>query len=320
MSSAEVVISDIDNRYVTMKDFIGGWSAKLANKSLISRADGIKIYEECIKFHRLIESKEKYLDSLSESQHYKRATATYAKILDRFVSDEKVYYDFDLGYHGSQVPDRFFVLSDSDYHNYDSHYGILSTARKLISRCEANVLTAQARSIRAIQSNLEEMQIDLLDFYYDLRLMSDTMLFSIEQKVKLKNDLFDLGFKDAVTYLEGAEENLNQSKPQFQDALHNARLTLEALIAKLQTDAGLVPQHKFSLDINELSRKEPNLLDQASKIAVQSTYSYLSMKGSHVYSKIDEKSLEEVQFGMDNAYGIVSHLLARYKEWKNGRA
>jgi len=100
--------------------------------------------------------------------------------------------------------------------------------------------------------------------------------------------------------------------PQIRDVMTNCRSALESLVEDLSVKEGLVPQKWFSKDLLVLAKKNPMLIDDALVKLLRGAYDFLSLKGPHPYSTIDQSNLSEVLFGMEHTYSILSLILLRY--------
>jgi hypothetical protein len=83
------------------------------------------------------------------------------------------------------------------------------------------------------------------------------------------------------------------------------------MLYELLRHEGISPVKKFSIDLNELCQKRPEIVDDATKRLIQGIYSYLSLKGSHAFSSVDEEDGSESEFGLGETYRVLSLLLAK---------
>ena len=166
---------------------------------------------------------------------------------------------------------------------------------------------------------LMDMELELIELFEDIRLMSELLMFPIEQRVKVSEELLKLGFKEAVGFLDEATSNLQLEQPHLKDSLANCRHAIESIVYALAKEEGVKVVNRFTVDLSEVSQKNQDIIDDATKAMIQGVYNYLSVKGSHVFGKVEESNLEEVEFGFDQTYRVLDHVLVRMKASKGLR-
>jgi len=273
--------------------------------------DAKEIFEKIVRFQRFLESKQFQLKVYTGAAFFDRASQKLNEIL-KLVNSPDTLKTFDKNYKEDDFLKQKGVAGSFIYYDYIE--GLVSEARELVLRSKSESITAQERSLAGMSAILDDIELHLVEFYYDVRLMSELMMFPVEQRMKLKGILANAGFKDSVAYIETAEQNLTAipaSPAHLKDALSNCRLSLEAMIYDILKSQGIVPTNRFSVDLAELGKKNSRLIDEPTKGMIQQTYSYLSVKGSHVFSNVDEKNMSEAEFGLDHTYRLLAHILTR---------
>lgn len=158
---------------------------------------------------------------------------------------------------------------------------------------------------------MEDMEPLLLQLFSDLRLMSSLISFPSDQRIRIKDELIRLDFSKAAGYLDTAEQHILSSPPRPKNALSNCRLAIESVIYQLIQMNEMKPEKQFSVDLSLLSGKHPELIDDAMKKVIQATFSYLSQKGSHSYTDVEPKDLNDVEFGLEQTYRVLDNLLLK---------
>jgi hypothetical protein len=197
--------------------------------------------------------------------------------------------------------------------------GIILETKELLERVRADCRTAVNRSLSFISKCLyEQVRTSLVELYGDLRLLASLTIFPIEEKLKIKSQLIDSGFKQVAEFLDIAEENYCLTPPHLKDTLSNCRHALEATITILSNRLDLKPTQRFSIDAGAL--QSCGFLDRETKDVVLSIWSYLSMKGSHSYSTVDKKSISDVDFGLEQTYRVIAQLMTKYQNHKKEKS
>jgi hypothetical protein len=129
--------------------------------------------------------------------------------------------------------------------------------------------------------------------------------------MRLKDGLLRHGFREVVEYLEDAEKNLYMSPPHLKDTLSNSRNAVESMLYELLRRHTITPVKKFSIDLSELNKKDKELVDEGTKALLQGTYSFLSVRGSHAFSPTESKDLSDAEFGLDQTYRMLSHIMTK---------
>ena len=123
-----------------------------------------------------------------------------------------------------------------------------------------------------------------------------------------------LDFKTVAEYLSDADTCLLDEKPRIKDCLFNCRLALEEMVYSICSLLKIETSRKFSLDLTNLRKNYPDILDEGLKKLIQGVYGFLSDRGAHVYSEAEVKtSIEDAQIGLTQTYNSISALLERYK-------
>jgi hypothetical protein len=312
MSSTELLIAEIKQEFSKVLAITEQAALRIsdAKHTSLEVNEAKTLFEAIVKFQRFLESKQFQLNALKGTAYYDRTTQELNKILFLFASGLIGRPAIDVGYEKDEFVE---VGSGSGIRRYeDPILGLVGSGRTLVERSRRKVITAQERSISNMISILNEIDLDLVELYSDIRLMTELMIFPLEQRTKLKDSLVQVGFKEAVAYLENAEQHLVEKTPKLKDCLSNCRLAIESVVYKILAEAGGKPVNRFSIDLIETSKITPALIDEATKKMLQATYDYLSIKGSHIFSEVNQKDMAEVEFGLDQTYRIVSHILNRY--------
>jgi hypothetical protein len=313
LSSIEGLISEIDSEYWKLRKVIEG-CLKQTKAAGLSEREAIALFDNIVKFQNFLESKEIEGKSFSGVAYYKRYSERFSSILNLVRSDQTIRTLL-----GSQHTSSSFRADIFEQWNQKSGYwvdnieGLVYEAEELAERSSNGVISAQKRSLSGILGNLKDMELQLIKLYGDFRLMSGIKYFAIENRTIVHDDLFSLGFKDALGFLDNAEENLRLQKPHLKDSLANCRLAIESVIYSLAEREGVKVVHKFAVDLRELSEKKPDVVDIPTKVMIQGASNYLSVTGSHVFGEVDKDSIELVEQGFSQTYTVLEHLMGRLK-------
>ena len=271
----------------------------------LSEREAITLFDRAVKYQTFLESREIQTRAFSDVEYSERGSARFSKILELVRGEKPV----EIIAADSKV-DKYQKWDNGRY--IDEIEGLVAEAKQLIPRADQGVVTSQARSLVGMFDILKDMEIRFIQLYGDLRLMSGLNTFSISQRAKVNDDLLKEGFKDVVAYLDHAERNLRaEHPPHWKDALSNCRNALEEIVHGLMRREKLTITKSWSNDVADLSKERPNLIDDATKKMLQGVYGYLSDLGSHAFTKISEDNIEPVEFGFDQTYRVLAHLLLK---------
>ena len=313
MSSVETVIPDIQNAFEELVQVVSDYKIG----TVISENDALRFLGLVLGFQTKLEYYKESISVFSGRPYFNRALDRFQKVIDYFSTEQKL--------HESSSDNRIDQYQVSVSHSYggysyyDYNEGIVYETKQMLERARHKTMSAVARSVTFIDNILhQEVQTSLVELYADLRLLANLTIFPIEQKLKIKGQLVDSGFKQVAEYLEIAEENYGLTPPHLKDALSNCRLALESTATILSNDLGIKSMQRFSVDMGLLQNS--GFIDRETKDVVLSIWSYLSMKGSHSYSTVDKKSLSDVDFGLEQTYRVIAQLLRKYENRNKTKA
>jgi hypothetical protein len=309
LSTSEVIIREIQERFANLRKIVDQKRVEFHQRGM-SVEEAKNLFRQTVSFQRLLESKEQQVQVFRNAAYFERTSKRFATVLGLLTSTTELKK---IKYYVNREIDSYSVYMRGDEEKYDVIEGIVLESRQLVERCKKDWHDLEDRSLSGISEVLDDMELDLEELYADLRLVTELMAFPAEQRMKLKDELLRNEFREVVEYLEGAEQNLVLSPPHLKDSLSNSRLAVESILYELLRREQIAPVRKFSIDLAELCKKSPDIIDDATRHLVQGVYSYLSMKGSHVFSSVERKDLAEAEFGLDQTYTILSHILARLK-------
>jgi hypothetical protein len=297
----------METEYWAFRKLVEGCLKQTEGAGLTER-EAINLFDKAVKYQIFLESREIQTRAFSGVEYSERGNARFLKILETVRGENAV--ETLLG--STDKVDKF-QRYDSDRGRYVDHIeGLVAESRDLIPRAGQGVVTAQARSLAGMIDILRDMEIRFIQLYGDLRLMSGLNTFSISQRTKVNDDLLKEGFEAVVAYLDHAERNLRaEHPPHWKDALSNCRNALEETVHGLMRIERLTITKSWSNDLADLSKERPNLIDDATKKMLQGIYGYLSDLGSHAFTKIAEDNVEPVEFGFDQTYRVLAHVLLR---------
>lgn len=296
MSTSESMISEIDSAYHSAISLVSAIQGKFKNDAM-PIDDGRQLLDGIVKFQRFMESRELRLRAYKGAPYYDRASGIFVGILERTRSTEPVR-----------------TIRYADFEGFGQVYygkGLTMIAREFLGACRTPSRNLQKATLIALRAVLDEMEPDLVEFYADLRLMTESEIFPFEKRMELKDRLVRSGFSDVVDNLESAEQNLSSSPPHLKDVLPNCRLSIEAMFYSLMERKGVPPKRKFSFDLATFSQTHPEVIDDGTKQMIQGVFSYLSVKGSHAISPTDKAVLPEIELGLEMTYRMISLLLSK---------
>jgi hypothetical protein len=317
LSNIEELISEIDSEYWKLRKVIEG-CLKQTEGAGLSEREAIALFDNIVKFQNFLESKEIEGRPFNGVAYYKRYSDRFSSILNIVRSEEGIRIF--LGRELSSTSFRADMYEHWDGNKgrwADDIQGLVYEAEELVKRSRDGVIAAQKRSLSGMLGNLRDMELQLIKLYGDLRLMSGVKYFGIENQTRVHDDLFSLGFKEALGYLDTAEENLRLEKPHLKDSLANCRLAIESVIYTLADREGIKVIRKFSTDLHELSDKKPRLIDVPTMTMIQGASNFLSVTGSHVFGNVDKDTIELVEQGFSQTYAVLGHLIGKLKGGRN---
>lgn len=295
MSSVESIISEIDSNYKKMVEM----ASELMKKRQVTEEDALNLFGSMLRFQRMLEYNRENLEIFKDRPFFNRMEGKYKEIISSLANEKR--------------DDANRVYGD-DY-GYINVSGIVYNSRRVVEFFKKRKYASVGVLLYRISEDLDELKLDLMEFYEDLRLISSLTIFPIEEKMKLKNELVANGFNQIVEYLEIAEQHFASTPPRLKDVLSNCRHSVESMITKSLEKIGGKPTQRFSIDLGTLAGSQYNFLDRETKDVVLSIWSYLSMKGSHSYRKIDQKAMSDVEFGLDQTYRILSQILSKHQSY-----
>jgi len=308
MASVETSISEIQGAFVELSQVV----SSLRNREIIEEKDALDFLGLVVDFQRKLEYYKESISIFSGRAYFERAQHRFQTVIYYFSTEATIHEPQENVRH-----DQYQVYVSGDYFDYLE--GIAHETKDLLERARHGSMSAVHRSLWLIDDLLhQEVQTGLIELYGDLRLLASLAIFPIEEKLKIKGQLVDSGFKQVVEFLEIAEENYGLTPPHLKDTLSNCRNALEATITILLDHFDLKPTQKFSIDAGALQGS--GFLDRETKDVVLSMWSYLSMKGSHSYSVVDKKSISDVDFGLDQTYRVIAQLMTKYQSHSKSKA
>jgi hypothetical protein len=255
LSNIEGLITEIDAEYWKLRKLVEGCLKQTEGAGLAER-EAISFFDRVVKFQTFLEGKEIQGKSFSGVAYYKRYSDRFAGVLKLVTSQSmlKVIYGSE---HQYERADDYEHWDDKQWRWVDHIMGLVQEAEALVDRSNRGIVTAQERSLTGMLSILKDMEIELIKLNGDLRLMSGMTFFGVEKRTRVHDNLFKFGLKDALGYLDDAEANLRLENPHLKDSLHNCRLAIESVIYALAKRENVKVINKFSVDLSELSEKNP---------------------------------------------------------------
>jgi len=309
MSSVETIISEIEDEFLKLVRRFG----ILRGKRIVQESDGLELFKMVVGFQRRLEYHKESVLVFSGRPYFQRTMNQFEALINYFSTKDKLR-KLTLSYKEDAYVIEVAVTPGYRTAYIDTMEGVIHEAKELLKRIRSGTQTAISRSVSLIYDFLnEDVRTGLIELYGDLHLLASLVIFPIEEKLKLKDQLATEEFKKVVEFLEIAEQNYSLTPPHLKDTLSNCRNALEEMVTLLLEKIDLKPARRFSMDVGALSKS--GLLDVDTKKVVLSIWSYLSMKGSHSYVKIDGKSISDVDFGLEQTYRMISQLLTKYQTY-----
>ena len=307
MSSAETLISEIAEAYRELKALIDDFTSKSkddAHKERyserpigVSRKEGMEIFHDVMKFQRFLEIRQNSINVFRNVPYYDRAASKFTEVLEIIRSQD--------------------VLRNVNGEPRGLHW----QAKALIAVCkgEPGYCSIQNTRLEKMQDTLDIMEIELSELYSDARLLQELLTFPVGERTRVKTDMLREGFEESAKFLESAEQAMVLEPPRPKDAMTNCRLAVESLLYAIMKKNGVVVTNWFAKDLLEMTKSDPELIDEGMQRVLRGAFEYLSVKGPHPIAKVDQKNLSEGTFGLDYAYLVISHLLSRYVSFKRQR-
>ncbi len=311
LSQADGLIREVEDEY---DQFIRWFEAEAAKDvKSISMDDAYKSVQKAAAFQRLLESKKEQLRIFESSSYYARTMQKFDEVISTLGETKTAFYTIDvssLNYENNTEGVRY-----SNYTYIDYFEGVVTEAKQLVSRVNANQHYATGRSLVGILKVLKlKTRPALLESYEDVRLLHQLVVFPLENRANLRDNLRRHQFADVERFLVDAELHLYANPSRPKECLASCRNSVEKFVDDLVARNGVVLVQRFATDLEALAKAKPELIDEATMKLTRGTYDYLSLKGSHVYSVVDQKLLSEADFGLNQTYNIISHLLNRYSK------
>lgn len=301
--NVEQVIKNVEDRYTSLLNYF----VKLKDQTSIKEDEA----EECIKkvasFQRFLEQTTEELLLYQNNTYFPRVKSELHEVINKLTTRIVIYSE-------SVDSDRYIpgVRRVDNYNYYDEYEGILPESKQLLERTTLGYKEAPLRSLNAMIRILKvELHPTLLELYEDLHLIGNLTTISADVRLDIQNQLMGCSFDKVATYLNDAEARLLESPPKYKDCLSNCRHALEQLLEDITKAEGVQTQQRFNIDILEFSKKKPDLLDEANAKYIQGIYHYISLKGSHPYSDINQAT-KEAEFGLTQTFTAVSRFLDSY--------
>jgi hypothetical protein len=295
LSTAEGTISQIDSQYKDILKLIRETQEKVSEESL-SLDEARVVVSEVVRFQRFLEAEGLRLAAFKGAAYFDRASNRFNAIVEKCTSvkNEKTYY---------------YTVGSYQYAYYAQ--GLTPEVRRFFSLCKNVDKQNQIKSVLGMRELLEDMELDFVEFFADLRLMTESEIFPFEKRMVLKDKLVRSSYADVVDNLESAEQNLTATPPHMKDVLPNCRLAIEAMFYSLMQKKGVTPKRKFAFDLATFSQSHPEVIDDGTKQMIQGVFSYLSVKGAHAISPTDKANLDEINLGLEQTYSMISLLLSK---------
>lgn len=307
MSSVEMMVSEIQTVFEGLLQAV----SKLRNQKTISENDILQFLSRATAFQRKLEYYKESISVFSGRPYFERTLDRFQEIISYCQTEKKLHSEL------FSLREEYTYYYSGNY--WDDAEGVIYETKQMLDRARHNSMSAVHRSLRYIDDLLhQEIQTTLVELYGDLRLLANLTIFPIEERLKVKGQLVDGGFKQVAEYLEIAEENYGLTPPHLKDTLSNCRLALESTITILSDGLSIKSTQRFSVDLGSLQNS--GFIDRETKDVVLSVWSYLSMKGSHSYSTVDKKSLSDVDFGLEQTYRVIAQLLTKYENRNKNKA
>jgi hypothetical protein len=302
MSSTENMISEIELDYQSIiKSFEGYVNVKdeYYKFNVISEDELLEYIRRIMKFQRTIENTLTLATNIevsNNSQRLKTITKNIINILYSGQEHNSVSFSRPYSYSFDKYAVRGVLHHLKDAHNYLLHneYGN--------SRRACYLAYFGFKILRPLLIEMEE----------ELRQISALIVYPIDKKLQLNDQLITDNFKEVVVSLEEAESNVVESHNR--DCVSRCRDAVEVFVWLLkQKETGKKTEKHFSTDLGTVVSL--GICDDSVKRLVQGVYSFLSLKGSHKY---DEKKVTvyDVEIALQQTYSLIELLLQKYSDYK----
>ena len=260
----------------------------------------LKIYENSIYYERVLR-KSKEIFNLFDTEN--KLSETKNKIIGHDKLGITIY-NFNSDSYGIE----------SNPYDVDPNHGIIPDIKIAIKRFYDSDYEAMKTKLLVIE-NLTNSDINsnLIELYEYIKQLLETAIIGSDDRTLIQRKLYDNGFGKVLDYLEQAQNNLLNAKidVDYKNSLANCRSALEEILKEIMDKDGLASNTHFSINVQDLSKKHPKLLDDANAALLQGVYNFLSLKGSHIYNDINEE-IKETEFGINQTYSVISQFVDRY--------
>jgi len=293
LSSTDTLIADIETEYKKLLKHVVT-SLDQANRSILTEGQAVELFDHLVQFQTFLELKESQTKMFSGVRYYKRTADKFSQILE-MITEQQTKETVD------GIP----------------RAGLLIQMRAVIAGRRAGYFVYSA--VNSLLQLVKDMELGLIQLFHYIRLMSGMRTVLVEERVSINDRLLKSGFNEAVSFLDDAMTNLQGENPHLKDSLANLRHGVESVLYQLREQAGLkMPAHKtFSVDLTALSQTNPAVYDEATKVMLQTVWSYLSVTGGHIFGKVSKDDVELVEFGFDQTYQVFARLLSRLESSKS---
>jgi phosphate uptake regulator len=287
LSSTDILIGDIETEYKKLLKHVVDSLAQ-ANRTTLTECQAVELFDHLVHFQTFLELKESQTKMFSGVRYYERTADKFSRILEMIT--------------GQQTKETADGIPRA---------GLLLQMKAIVASRRAGYSVHDA--VNSLLQLVKDMGLGLIQSFHYLRLMSGLRTVLVEERVSINDKLLKSGFNEAVSFIDDAMTNLQGENPHLKDSLANLRHAVESVLYQLREQAGLkMPSHKtFSVDLSALSQTNPAAYDEATKVMVQTVWSYLSVTGGHIFGKITKDDVELVEFGFDLTYQVLARLLSR---------
>jgi hypothetical protein len=285
--SSDTLIADIESEYDKLLRHVAD-SLTLANAHNLSEDQAVGLFDHLVKFQTFLELKESQTMMFSGVRYYERTKAKFSQIIEMIAGEETKET-------ADGVP----------------RAGLLLQVKRIITSRRAGYAVYTA--VGSLLQLVKDLELGLIQLSHYIQLMSGMRTILVEERVSINDRLMKSGFNEAVSFLDDAVTNLQGENPHLKDSLANLRHAVESVLYQLREQVGLkIPAHKaFSVDLSALSQSNPAIYDEATKVMLQTAWSYLSGTGAHASAKVTKDDIELVEFGFDQTYQAFARLLSR---------
>jgi hypothetical protein len=197
MSSSEGLIADIQDEFKKLDTAIMTNYLKTTTDG-VSLEDAKALFEQTVTFQRFLEAKAQHLQVFKGTAYYDRTSNKLAGILKLLITTDTIK---EISYSEIDGP-RYISRTETIE-------GLVSECRQLVEKCKKAIKSSQIEAaLSGMQKVIDDMELDFVELYADLRLLTDLSIFPVEQRMRLKDELLRQGFREVVEYLETAEQNL----------------------------------------------------------------------------------------------------------------